>query len=156
MATTPHQTTRKPTTIIQCRQNRKQEWKAKVLHRSSSTDGHSAKNLQFFLSDLGNHKIILGYFQFAAAQPKIDWNREWINHTQLPIILQTPDAQKARFSVQTANTPQPLHQDQYYIGQVIIHPQSQHWDPNATKSSDPKIPSEYQCHSKVFSEQASQ
>ena len=43
--------------------------------------------LQFFLSDLGEHKAILGYPWFAATQPKIDWKRGWIDHTQLPIIL---------------------------------------------------------------------
>ena len=29
--------------------------------------------LRFFLSDLGEHKAILGYPWFAAIQPKIDW-----------------------------------------------------------------------------------
>ena len=43
--------------------------------------------LRFFLSDLGEHKAILGYPWFAANQPKIDWKRGWIDHTQLPIIL---------------------------------------------------------------------
>jgi hypothetical protein len=43
--------------------------------------------LQFFLSDLGEHKAILGYLWFAATQPQIDWKRGWINHTQLPIVV---------------------------------------------------------------------
>jgi len=30
-------------------------------------------NLQYFLTDLGNHKVILGYPWFATTQPKIDW-----------------------------------------------------------------------------------
>ena len=37
--------------------------------------------LRFFLSDLGDHKAILGYPWFAAVQPKIDWKRGWIDHT---------------------------------------------------------------------------
>jgi len=44
-------------------------------------------NLQYFLIDLGDHKIILGYLWFTRAQPKIDWAWEWINHSQLPIVL---------------------------------------------------------------------
>jgi hypothetical protein len=44
-------------------------------------------NMRFFLTDLGEHKAILGYPWFAATQPKIDWKRGWIDHTQLPIIL---------------------------------------------------------------------
>jgi hypothetical protein len=29
--------------------------------------------MRFFLTDLGEHKAILGYSWFAAVQPKIDW-----------------------------------------------------------------------------------
>ncbi len=35
--------------------------------------GSTTVPLQFFLSDLGEHKAILGYPWFAAMQPKIDW-----------------------------------------------------------------------------------
>jgi len=35
--------------------------------------GTSRSQLCFFLSDLGEHKAILGYSWFAAVQPKIDW-----------------------------------------------------------------------------------
>jgi hypothetical protein len=47
--------------------------------------------LRFFLSDLGENKAILGYPWLAAFQPRIDWKQGWIDHTQLPIIFQTPD-----------------------------------------------------------------
>jgi hypothetical protein len=49
--------------------------------------GMSMTFLRFFLSDLGEHKAILGYPWFAATQPKIDWKKGWIDHTQLPIIV---------------------------------------------------------------------
>ncbi len=29
--------------------------------------------MRYFLTDLGDHKIILGYPWFVTAQPKIDW-----------------------------------------------------------------------------------
>jgi len=35
--------------------------------------GSSTKNLQYFLSNLGDNKVILGYPWFASAQPKINW-----------------------------------------------------------------------------------
>ena len=54
--------------------------------------GGQKVNLWFFLSDLGEHKAILGYPWFTATQPKIDWKRGWIDHTQLPIILKTNNA----------------------------------------------------------------
>jgi hypothetical protein len=43
--------------------------------------------LQFFLSNLGENKAILGYLWFMAFQPQVDWRRGWIDHTQLPIIF---------------------------------------------------------------------
>jgi len=43
--------------------------------------------MRFFLTDLGEHKMILGYPWFAAVQPKIDWARGWIDYAQLPVIL---------------------------------------------------------------------
>jgi len=65
--------------------------------------GHT--NLWFFLSDLGEHKAILGYPWFAAVQPKIDWKQGWIDSSQLPIILQSNDTKKARFLPRTRNIP---------------------------------------------------
>jgi len=53
--------------------------------------GTSRNQLRFFLSDLGEHKAILGYSWFAAVQPKIDWKRGWIDLSQLPIILRAPN-----------------------------------------------------------------
>ena len=35
--------------------------------------GTSTRTLRYFLSNLGNSRVILGYPWFAAAQPKIDW-----------------------------------------------------------------------------------
>src|SRR5712671_6759266 len=56
--------------------------------------GTTKKNMRFFLSDLGNHQLILGYPWFAAYQPKVDWARGWIDVSQLPIVVSTPDAPK--------------------------------------------------------------
>jgi hypothetical protein len=52
--------------------------------------GDKRVNLRFFLSNLGENKAILGYPWFMAMQPKIDWRRGWIDHSQLPIIFHTP------------------------------------------------------------------
>jgi hypothetical protein len=78
-------------------------------------------SLQFFLSDLGEHKAILGYPWFAAMQPKIDWKRGWIDHSQLPIVLRSCDAKRAVFSPRTQNIPRPIRRDEYLIGRVTIH-----------------------------------
>jgi hypothetical protein len=71
--------------------------------------GNKRTTLRFFLSNLGENKAILGYPWFAATQPKIDWRRGWIDHSQLPIILRTSDAAKARFVLRTTNVPRTTH-----------------------------------------------
>ena len=59
--------------------------------------GTQTRTLQYFLSDLGDSRVILGYPWFAAAQPKINWARGWITHNQLPIVLRSSNVAKARF-----------------------------------------------------------
>jgi len=109
--------------------------------------GTTRNQLWFFLSDLGEHKAILGYSWFATVQPKIDWKQGWIDSTQLPIILRAPNTKKAQFLPCTINTPCPIHHDQYFIGRVTIN--------SMVKEEDPKIPTEYMQHRKVFSEHES-
>ena len=111
--------------------------------------GTNTTTLRFFLSDLGEHKAILGYPWFAATQPKIDWKRGWIDHTQLPIIFRSKDAKKAVFTPRTRNVPKAIRpKDQYYIGRVTFHPE--------LEEEIKGIPEEYKRHKKVFSEQKSQ
>jgi len=83
--------------------------------------GTTKTTLQFFLSDLGEHKAILGYPWFLAMQPRIDWKRGWIDHTQLPIIFRAQNAQRAIFVPHTQNIPKPLcPQDCYFMAKVTI------------------------------------
>jgi hypothetical protein len=106
--------------------------------------------MQFFLTNLGKNKIILGYPWFMGFQPKIDWRWGWIDTSQLSIITWAPNAKWAIFVPRTHNVPKPIHQDQYYIGRVTVQ------QDNPTPEELVKIPEEYQHHRKVFSEQASQ
>ncbi len=110
--------------------------------------GATTTNMRFFLTQLGEHKAILGYPWFAAVQPKIDWRRGWINHTQLPIIFKTSNAAKARFIPQTINKPHPIRIDQLLLCKATIG--------TAQETDKTKIPQEYVKHSKVFSEEQSQ
>ena len=68
--------------------------------------GTQPRTLQYFLSDLGDNKVILGYPWFTAAQPKIDWAQGWITHDQLPIVLRATNATKARFLPRQAHARQ--------------------------------------------------
>jgi hypothetical protein len=77
------------------------ENKARELQYYTNLESHTgtmSTKLCFFLSDLGEHKAILGYLWFAAIQPNINWKKGWIDHAQLPIILWAPNTQKATFT----------------------------------------------------------
>jgi hypothetical protein len=103
--------------------------------------------LQFFLSNLGENKIILGYPWFAAFQPKIDWKRGWINHGQLPVILRSPDASQAQFLPHQTNKIHTTQSNTIYICRLVTNPMDTPINSN--------IPEPYQMYSRVFSEEAS-
>jgi hypothetical protein len=105
--------------------------------------GDKRVTLQFFLSNLGKNKAILGYPWFAAMQPKINWKRGWIDHTQLPIIFRTEDATRAWFSSRTTNIPRESRI--LRIGQLLIR----------NISSPVSILKQYQAYKRVFSKEAS-
>ena len=42
--------------------------------------GQKRVRMRFFLTNLGDQKLILGYPWFAAMQPKVDWARAWIDY----------------------------------------------------------------------------
>ncbi len=110
--------------------------------------GSTTMNMRFFLTQLGEHKAILGYPWFTAVQPKIDWKRGWIDHTQLPIVFKAPDAAKACFMLRTINKPQPIKIEQILLCKATIG--------TAQETDKTQIPQEYAKHSKVFSEEKSQ
>jgi len=112
--------------------------------------GTTLVTLRFFLSDLGEHKAILGYPWFAATQPKIDWKRGWINHTQLPIILQAPNAKRAIFVPRTCRIPRKPIANKIYVGRVTFTP------PDEKNTIEAEIPAEYSRYRKVFNEEKSQ
>jgi len=53
--------------------------------------GSVTKIMRFFLTDLGHHRIILGYPWFVANQPRIDWAKGWIDASHLPVIISSPE-----------------------------------------------------------------
>ena len=112
--------------------------------------GGTKTPLWFFLADLGDYKAILGYSWFAATQLRIDWKRGWIDYLQLPIILRADNAKQAVFLPRNCNEPRKPPKDQYYIGAATIHPR------NPKVQQPEEIPTEYQKHKKVFSEEQSQ
>jgi len=108
------------------------------LHTRTRT---TQRMLQYFLSDLGENQVILGYPWFAATQPKIDWARGWISHNQLPIVLRSPDAVKAWFLPR-----QMRPMSHTVVGRVVD-----------ALTTLPKnfVPPQYRKHTHVFNEQES-
>ncbi len=109
--------------------------------------GSTYTNMQFFLTKLGEHKAILGYPWFAATQPKIDWKRGWIDHTQLPIVFKAQNAAKAQFLPWSRNQARPLHHEQILLCRT---------NPLIATTTKTNLPKEYAKHKKVFSEEKSQ
>jgi hypothetical protein len=97
--------------------------------------GTKLTRLRYFLTDLGENNIILGYPWFASAQPRIDWAKGWIAYDQLPIVLRTDHADQTKFLPRTAR----LRKARVY---AVL-----------TKEERAKIPPQYQDFAKVFSEQ---
>ena len=117
--------------------------------------GHKLLRLRFFLSDFGKNNIILGYPWFSAIQPNINWKTGWIDSEQLPIILKTDHTYNIKTLPQTRRRQKGRvknpSKDRYFIGRVTF---------GLPKDDQGKriegVPSEYQCHNKVFSEEESQ
>src|SRR5712672_2349473 len=82
--------------------------------------GTKRTSMRFFLTDLGHHRVILGYPWFAANQPKIDWARGWIDTTQLPLILRDAKAERPQFNPSTRNLLDPTNSEIIYIGRITI------------------------------------
>jgi len=113
--------------------------------------GTNHTTISFFLSNLGEHKAILGYSWFTAVQPKINWKQGWIDSSYLPVIFWADNAKKAQFVPQAINKPREVHKDKYFIGWAIIN-LNQPLEEDTLKN----VPEEYWRHAKVFSKQQSQ
>jgi len=65
--------------------------------------GLRTTRLCYFLTDLGENQVILGYPWFASTQPRIDWARGWIDYDQLPIVLRSDDMDQAVFTTRSGS-----------------------------------------------------
>ena len=134
--------------------------------------------MQFFLTDLGEQKVILEYPWFTAMQPRVDWARAWIDFEQLLVVLWMPNAHKAVFTqakdklskvkASFKNLAKKLQKiqskDQMFMTRVYVEPQitsASHRQMQAsklveqeqsTKKATP-LPEHYQKHAHVFSKQ---
>ena len=143
--------------------------------------GAKRVKMQFFLTNLEEQKVILGYPWFAAMQPKVDWAHAWIDYEQLPVVLRTPDTHKAIFTpakdqlsrvkASFRNLAKKLQKvqskDRMFVTRVYVEPQitsASHRQTQASKLAEKEqgskkatpLPEHYQRHAHVFSEQEAQ
>ena len=124
------------------------------------TQGTKRVQLRFFLTDIEERDVILGYPWFAAIQPNIDWARGWIATEQLPVILRMPDARKARFILRQCNVPRQSPNYTMHVAFVMfLDAQTKTKQTLASqlaergqKQGTIHLPKEYQRHHHVFSE----
>jgi len=113
------------------------------------------KVMRFFLTDLGHHRIILGYPWFAANQPRIDWAKGWINVSHLPVVISPQNLPTTRFPLKPTmyglRCTQP--QDKPLLLLRVAYPAKRL---TLTQKEWDTIPSEYQQHARVFSKEAAQ
>ena len=128
------------------------------------SQGTKRVSLRFFLTDIGERDIILGYPWFAAIQPNIDWARGWIATEQLPVVLRTPDARKALFVPRQCNVPrQPPNYAMHVAFVMFPDPKTKTRQMLVSQLAEQELqptkvqlPEEYRRHHHVFSEKESQ
>ena len=149
-------------------------------HIHSYTDlemqtGQQRTKLHFFLTDIGEQKLILGYPWFTVTQPNIDWARGWIEADQLPLIICISEKKKVHIgecSVMPAGRhpvrhPYVLANGSLYIPWIQISGKGSSTSKKQTlvsklaeqagsQKGSGEIPAKYQWHSQVFSEEAAQ
>ena len=59
--------------------------------------GRDHTTFQFFLTNIGESKVILGYPWMCAIQLHIDWKRGWIDYEHLPIVFHVPGTRSKPF-----------------------------------------------------------
>jgi hypothetical protein len=102
--------------------------------------GSKHRTMRFFLTDLGNQQLILGYPWFAAMQPQIDWARGWLEYVHLPVVLRTREDNG--LTVRAADSRQTIA--------------SKLAEQASKTKTEVLLPTEYQQFAKVFSEKASE
>ena len=143
--------------------------------------GPKRVKMRFFLTDLGEQKVILGYPWSATMQPKVDWACTWIDYEQLPVVLRTSDNHKAIFTpaknrlsrvkASFKNLVKKLQkvesEDRMFMTRVYVEPQitsTSHRQTQASKLVEQEqhtkkaapLPDHYQRHAHVFSKQEAQ
>ena len=120
--------------------------------------GEQRTKMRFFLTELGPQKMILGYPWFAAAQPRIDWAKGWIDYDQLPVVLKTANADL--FLTKIVKKRKRPAKERLHIAYVAFPDKKQTTVSKLAerhgKANLEPLPEEYRRHAKVFGEKEAQ
>ena len=115
--------------------------------------GDRKVNMRFFITEIGDRDLILGYPWFAAIQPKIDWAKGWIDYSQLPVVLRS---REYRQPPQMGNFGTKNEKTYLAIGSFPKIGTKQTVSSQLAGQTNPLpppiLPKEYKHHTKVFSE----
>jgi len=117
--------------------------------------GPITKIMRFFLTDLGHHRVILGYPWFAANQPRIDWAKGWIDASHLPVIITPPDLPTLHFPSKPVAyaLAESQSQNEPLLAVRVAYPAKRL---TLTQGEWATIPQHYRRHARVFSEEVAQ
>jgi hypothetical protein len=120
--------------------------------------GDQKTRMRFFLTDLGPQKMILGYPWFAAAQPRIDWAKGWIDYSQLPVVARTSNA--SLFLTKVVRKRKRWDKGRMYVAYVAFPSKNQTTASKLAEKYDTgnknPLPEEYKRHAQVFGEKEAQ
>jgi len=109
----------------------------------------------FFLTDLGHYCLILGYPWFAAAQPRVDWVKGWIDVLHLPVVITNPLSPMVRFLPKPTNYGL-LHLEDQRESTFMVRVAYPAMRLTLTQREWNTIPEHFRKHARVFSEEATQ
>jgi len=112
------------------------------------------RNMRFLVTNIGNEDIVLGYPWLAAFKPQFNWTHAVINEQALPIIIRSINPQIPRQDpiigkAKTGDIQLRCVSDICATTAMDLAIAANQYTKNVT------IPSEYQQHAKVFSEEES-
>ena len=123
--------------------------------------GQKQNKMRFLVTDLGHEDLILGYPWLATFEPKFGWADGTIDTEYLPVIVKSLNWEtrltKATISQATVEPistlekmqiVEELEEECFTISTRLAQEAHQY-------QQEVKIPEEYQCHAKVFSEEES-
>ena len=131
-----------PTQSLQCWRIPQPKRRHQILHQLRSADWRKTNKHEVFHDRTRPPPTNTRYPWYAAIQPWIDWAKGWINYTQLPVVLRSPDAHLAKF-LQCATTEQRETKQSLLNARAIVQTKASQLVEQHQKIKKLTLPEEY-------------